>query len=133
MAYRNEWNLARTTANNICTQVANDQIFPTIFHAHKHIDTAYVKLQNAKIHTGHMELQLQIEERWVIDSQQYKCYKQEASMGKYCAALDELEQSWSCASSNYRRCHCQGQVKVLSYSYDHLLLILPVAFAGYKL
>ena len=91
-AYRNEWNLAHTTANNIRTRVVNDQIFLTNFHARKHIDTAYVKLQNAETQTGHMELQLQIEKCWVIGSQQYERYKQEASMEKYCAALDELEQ-----------------------------------------
>jgi hypothetical protein len=89
--YRNEWNLARMASNNVRTRVANDQIFLTIFHARKHIDTAYAKLQNAETQTGHMELQLQIEERWAIGSEQYTCYKQEASMGKYRAALDELE------------------------------------------
>lgn len=89
--YRNEWDLARTTSNNVCTRVANDQIFLTIFHACKHIDTAYAKLQNAETQVGHMELQLQIEERWAIGSEQYIRYKQEASMQKYRAALDELE------------------------------------------
>jgi hypothetical protein len=89
--YRNEWNLARTTANNVRTRVVNDQIFITIFHARKHIDIAYAKLQNAETQVGHMELQLQIEERWAIGSEQYMRYKQEASMGKYRAALDELE------------------------------------------
>ncbi|KAF8545568.1 hypothetical protein OG21DRAFT_1479759 [Imleria badia] len=88
---QNEWNLARTTANNVRTRVVNDQIFITIFHARKHIDIAYAKLQNAETQVGHMELQLQIEERWAIGSEQYMRYKQEASMGKYRAALDELE------------------------------------------
>lgn len=38
-----------------------------------------------------MELKLQIEEHWAIGSEQYTHYKQEASVGKYCAALNELE------------------------------------------
>ncbi|KAF8120559.1 hypothetical protein EV363DRAFT_1189218 [Boletus edulis] len=88
---QNEWNLARATANSVRTRVANDQIFITIFHACKRIDIAYAKLQNAETQAGHMELQLQIEERWVIGGEQYMHYKQEASMGKYRAALDELE------------------------------------------
>ncbi|KAG6370016.1 hypothetical protein JVT61DRAFT_12534 [Boletus reticuloceps] len=82
---QNEWNLARTTANNIRSRVANDQIFLTIFHTHKRIDTAYAKLQNAETQTLH------IEKRWDVGSDQYTRYKQEASMGKYRTALNELE------------------------------------------
>jgi len=79
------------TTNNICSHVAHDQIFLTIFSAHKHIDTAYVKLQNAETQTSHLELELHIEECWAIGGEQYTCYKQEASLGKYHAVLDELE------------------------------------------
>lgn len=91
MIYRNEWEQARAATNNICSCVAHDQIFLSIFCGRKHIDTAYAKLQNTETQASHMELELQIEERWAIGSDQYAYYKQEASIGKYRAALNELE------------------------------------------
>jgi len=79
------------TTNNIRSCVVHNQIFLTIFSSHKHVYTAYVELQNAETQTSHLELEMHIEECWAISSEQYTRYKQEASLGKYCAVLDELE------------------------------------------
>lgn len=55
------------------------------------MDTAFSKVQNAETLVGHMEHLLLIDERWRIGSELYMRYKQEASLGKYRAALDQLE------------------------------------------
>lgn len=38
-----------------------------------------------------MEIQLSIEERWAVGSPDYLQFKEEAALGKYRAALNELE------------------------------------------
>ncbi|KAG2744797.1 hypothetical protein P692DRAFT_201882787, partial [Suillus brevipes Sb2] len=40
---------------------------------------------------AHIEAQLVVDQRWEIDGPEYRRFKEEASMGKYRTALDELE------------------------------------------
>ncbi|KAG1727456.1 uncharacterized protein EDB91DRAFT_1239525 [Suillus paluster] len=51
----------------------------------------YVEVQNAEALVAHMEIQLRIEERWVIGGPKYIQFKEEATLGKYRMALNELE------------------------------------------
>ncbi|OAX32642.1 hypothetical protein K503DRAFT_852090 [Rhizopogon vinicolor AM-OR11-026] len=55
------------------------------------VDAAYAKLQNAEALVGHMEIQLRIEKRWTIGCLEYMQFKEEAKLGKYRMALNELE------------------------------------------
>ncbi|KAG2098687.1 uncharacterized protein F5147DRAFT_582929, partial [Suillus discolor] len=48
-------------------------------------------LQNAEALVAHCEMLLSVDERWVIGGKEYSRFKEEATQGKYCAALDELE------------------------------------------
>ncbi|KAG1725907.1 hypothetical protein EDB19DRAFT_1897701 [Suillus lakei] len=65
---REEWNAARSTANNALTTI-----------------------QNMEALVAHMEIQLSIEECWAIVSADYLQFKEEATLGKYRAALNEPE------------------------------------------
>jgi hypothetical protein len=67
------------------------QINTAITQARIQVDAAYAKLQNAEALTSHIETQLAIEEHWTVGGDNYKKYKDEASLQKYCVALDELE------------------------------------------
>ncbi|KAH7904674.1 hypothetical protein BJ138DRAFT_884863 [Hygrophoropsis aurantiaca] len=90
-----EWEDARNAANNALNTApvgaGFDQIHATLLQARKRVDTAYTKLQNAEALAAHMELQLVIDERWVIGGPEYERFKAEASLRSYRAALDELE------------------------------------------
>ena len=89
-----EWELAREAGNQALTNVAASdltQISTALSQARIHVDGAYAKLQNAEAFTAHIEMQLQVEERWEIGGDAYKQYKQEASLRQYRVALDELE------------------------------------------
>jgi hypothetical protein len=55
------------------------------------VDTAYSKLQNTEALAGHMEVQLGIDKRWEIGSENYNSFQQEAGLLRYRTALDELE------------------------------------------
>ncbi|KAG9310199.1 hypothetical protein JVU11DRAFT_9839 [Chiua virens] len=95
----NEWEEACATTNNICSHVAQDQIFLTIFCGRKHIDTAYAKLQNAETQASHMELELQIEEHWAISTLQRRSAAIQTTITRYntqAQALDppQLKISW---------------------------------------
>jgi hypothetical protein len=73
--------------------VAGDmgQISAVLSQARIRVDSAYAKLQNAEAFVAHVEMQLQIEERWEIGGDTYNQYKQEASLRQYRVALDGLE------------------------------------------
>ncbi|KAG1744784.1 hypothetical protein EDB19DRAFT_1826928 [Suillus lakei] len=91
---RAEWQLAREAANQaLMTIAAGDlsHILAALTQARIRVDSAYTKLQNAEAFTAHIEIQLQIEERWVVGGEAYNQYKQQASQRQYRAALDELE------------------------------------------
>ncbi|KAG2152785.1 hypothetical protein DEU56DRAFT_868810 [Suillus clintonianus] len=55
------------------------------------VDSSYIKLQNAEGLVAHIEAQLAVDQRWEIGGLEYQRFKEEASMGKYRTALDELE------------------------------------------
>ncbi|KAG1770315.1 hypothetical protein EV702DRAFT_978258 [Suillus placidus] len=91
---RLEWVRAREAANQALTDVATGdlhQINTAITQARIQVDAAYAKLQNTEALTSHIETQLAIEERWTVGGDNYKKYKEEASLQKYHVALNELE------------------------------------------
>lgn len=55
------------------------------------VDSSYAKLQHAEALVVHVEIQLAVEARWEIGGPEYTQFKMEARIGKYRAALDELE------------------------------------------
>jgi hypothetical protein len=92
--FRLEWDKAREAANQALTCVAVGDIFQinaALSQARTRVDTAYAKLQHAETFAGHLEGRLRIEERWTIGGDEYNKYREEASLQKYRAALDELE------------------------------------------
>ncbi|KAG2756761.1 hypothetical protein P692DRAFT_20715027 [Suillus brevipes Sb2] len=54
-------------------------------HAGGH--SSYVKLQHAEGLVAHIETQLAVDQRWEIGGPEYRCFKEEASLGKYCTAV----------------------------------------------
>ncbi|KAG1793275.1 uncharacterized protein HD556DRAFT_1443706 [Suillus plorans] len=91
---QSDWIRAREVANQALTNIAISnlhQINTAITQARIRVDTAYTKLQNAEAFTSHIENQLAIEEHWTVGGDNYKKYKEEASLQKYHVALDELE------------------------------------------
>ncbi|KAG0706446.1 hypothetical protein DFH29DRAFT_872226 [Suillus ampliporus] len=89
-----EWQLAREAANHALTTIAAgnlSHISAALTQARIRVDSAYTKLQNAEAFTAHIEIQLEIKERWVVGGEAYNQYKQQASQRQYRAALDELE------------------------------------------
>jgi hypothetical protein len=92
--FRLEWDKAREAANQALTCVAVGDIYQinaALSQARMRVNTAYTKLQHAETFTGHIEGRLRIEERWTIGDDEYNKYREEASLQKYRAALDELE------------------------------------------
>ncbi|KAG0698743.1 hypothetical protein DFH29DRAFT_983794 [Suillus ampliporus] len=82
------------SANNALTTVRVSnfaEISATLTTARICVDAAYAKLQNAEALVTHMEIQLCIEEHWAIRCPEYVQFKEEASLGKYHAVLNELE------------------------------------------
>lgn len=81
-------------ANNTLSEVPVGglvQINQALTVAHIQIDSSYTKLQHAEALVSHIESQLCVDVQWEIGSEEYNHFKAEASLGKYCTALDELE------------------------------------------
>ncbi|KAG1780643.1 hypothetical protein EV702DRAFT_1177860 [Suillus placidus] len=55
------------------------------------VDSSYVKLQHAEGLVRHIETQSAVDQWWEIGGPEYRHFKEEASLGKYRTALDELE------------------------------------------
>ncbi|KAG1720809.1 hypothetical protein EDB19DRAFT_1898412 [Suillus lakei] len=94
--HREEWNAAQSAANNALTTVGAGnfaEISAALMQAQIRVDTAYAKIQNMEALVAHMDIQLSIEECWAIGSADYLQFKEEeeATLGKYCAVLNELE------------------------------------------
>ncbi|KAG1728427.1 hypothetical protein EDB19DRAFT_1897395 [Suillus lakei] len=68
------------------------QINQALMAAHIKVDSSYAKLQHMEALVAHMEIQLSIDVWWEIGGKEYNRFKDEASLSKYCMALDELEQ-----------------------------------------
>ncbi|KAG1832774.1 hypothetical protein EV424DRAFT_1312495, partial [Suillus variegatus] len=91
---RAEWDLARESSNNALTGVhvsSFEQMHDALKQAHIQVDSSYAKLQHAEGLVAHCEALLSVDERWVISGKEYNRFKEEATLGEYCAALDELE------------------------------------------
>ncbi|KAG1723087.1 hypothetical protein EDD22DRAFT_982950 [Suillus occidentalis] len=73
------------------TQQCLEEINNALAQARIHVDSSYAKLQHAEGLVAHIETQLAVEQRWEIGGPEYQHFKEEASLGKYCTALDELE------------------------------------------
>ncbi|EGN96573.1 hypothetical protein SERLA73DRAFT_75463 [Serpula lacrymans var. lacrymans S7.3] len=94
--YCEEYMSARAAANNALTMSINGDmraIQESLIKAQKCIDTVFAQLQNAELMTGDLEVQLNVEKIWEVGDNNYNHYRQEATMVKYRAALDELERS----------------------------------------
>ncbi|KAG1764381.1 hypothetical protein EV702DRAFT_982084 [Suillus placidus] len=90
---RANWDLACQAANNALTEVLASslaQINQVLTVAHIQVDLSYAKLQHAEALVAHMESQL-CADAWEIGGEEYNWFKEEASLGKYRAALSELE------------------------------------------
>ncbi|KIK13833.1 hypothetical protein PISMIDRAFT_118100 [Pisolithus microcarpus 441] len=93
-AYRAEWDAAREVVNSALTEVPVgnlEELSIAIKRSCLRVDTSYAKLQYVETHTSNVEMRLGIQPWWEIGGEEYKCYKAEATMVKYRAALDELE------------------------------------------
>lgn len=93
-SFRADWDLAREAANNALTEIPASSltlINQALTTARIEVDSSYARLQHAEALVAHIEIQLSIEARWEIGDENYKCFKEEASLSKYRAALDELE------------------------------------------
>ncbi|KAG1720448.1 hypothetical protein EDB19DRAFT_1898470 [Suillus lakei] len=91
---RAEWDLAHESGNNALTGVnagSLEQMNDVLKQAHIRVDSSYAKLQHAEVLVAHCESLLSVDERWAIGGEEYNCFKEEATLGKYCAALDKLE------------------------------------------
>jgi hypothetical protein len=88
---RQEWDAARTAANEALTNVAPHNISQVLFHSRRRVDAAYTKLQNGGAYVFTLEAQLGIEERWSVASPEYVRYQGEAVLQEYRKALDDLE------------------------------------------
>lgn len=91
---RQEWNLAREAANHSLVDIhagSFNEMHIALNQARVRVDSAYSKLQNTEVLVGHMEIQLGIDKRWEIGSENYNLFRQEAGLLRYHAALDALE------------------------------------------
>ncbi|KAG1900180.1 uncharacterized protein F5891DRAFT_1128625 [Suillus fuscotomentosus] len=91
---RSDWDSARQAANNALTELPASslvQINQALTVARIRVDSSYAKLQHAEALVAHMESQLGVDARWEIGGEEYSCFKEEASLGKYRAALNDLE------------------------------------------
>jgi hypothetical protein len=89
-----DWDVAREVSNNALTSIPTgslERINNALAQARIRVDSSYVKLQHAEGLVAHIETQLAVEQRWEIGGAEYQCFKEEASLGKYRTALDELE------------------------------------------
>ncbi|KAG1844311.1 hypothetical protein DFJ58DRAFT_664845 [Suillus subalutaceus] len=91
---RTDWHAAREAANNSLTGIAASslqKINEALTQARIRVDSSYAKLQHAEALVAHVEIQLTVEARWEVGGPEYNEFKMEARIGKYRAALDELE------------------------------------------
>jgi hypothetical protein len=89
--FRQEWNAARTAANEIFSSIASGPIHVAVNNVRRRVETAYSKLQYAESYVESLENGLNIEERWTEASPEYKSFYQENVLTSYERALDELE------------------------------------------
>ncbi|KAG1857139.1 hypothetical protein F4604DRAFT_1883080 [Suillus subluteus] len=86
--------VAWKVGNNALTSIPTGslgEINNALTQAQIHVDSSYVKLQHTEGLVTHIETQLAVDQRWEIDGPEYQHLKEEACLGKYRTALDELE------------------------------------------
>ncbi|KAI6027772.1 hypothetical protein BKA83DRAFT_4462509 [Pisolithus microcarpus] len=91
--YCTEWDSTWEAANNALSEVPTgnlQELAIMIKQSCVCVDTTYAKLQHAETHTSNMEMHLGIQPRWEISSEEYKCYKTEATMRLVVMWLFEL-------------------------------------------
>ncbi|KAG1778084.1 hypothetical protein EV702DRAFT_1179093 [Suillus placidus] len=91
---RADWDVPCKAGNNALTgtnATILKQINQVLKQACVHMDSSYAKLQNAEMLVAHCKTLLSVDERWIIGSKEYSGFKEEATLRKYCAVLDELE------------------------------------------
>lgn len=91
---RAKWDLAHESTNNALTEVnigSLEQMNDALKQAHIRVDSLYSKLQNTEMLVAHCEVVLSVDQRWVIGGKEYNCFKDEVTLSKYHAGLDELE------------------------------------------
>ncbi|KAG2149219.1 hypothetical protein DEU56DRAFT_869443 [Suillus clintonianus] len=89
-----EWDLAFESGNNALMGVhagSLEQMGAVLKQARIQVDSSYAKLQHAEVLVAYCKGVLSVYERWVIGGEEYNRFKEEATLSKYCAALDELE------------------------------------------
>lgn len=92
--FRADWDVAREAGNNALTgtnATSLEKINQALKQARVRVDSSYAKLQNVEMLVAHCEMLLSVDERWIVGGEEYSRFKEEATLGKYCAALDELE------------------------------------------
>ncbi|KAG1728116.1 hypothetical protein EDB19DRAFT_1897455 [Suillus lakei] len=100
-----EWDLAHESGNNALMGVhagSLEQMSTVLKQACIQVDSSYAKLQHAEVLVAHCEGVLSVDERWVIGGEEYNHFKEEATLSKYCAALDELEHLLSLSGTGYK-------------------------------
>ncbi|KAI6130600.1 hypothetical protein EV401DRAFT_2066179 [Pisolithus croceorrhizus] len=92
---RAEWNTARGAANAALSGVVEGDysaMAAAVNQARIRVELAYARLQNTEALAAHIQGQLGLELPWKVGGEDYNCYKEEVTLGKYCEALGELEQ-----------------------------------------
>ncbi|KAG2335913.1 hypothetical protein BDR05DRAFT_978878 [Suillus weaverae] len=72
--------------NNALTSIPTgslEEINNALAVARIRVDSSYAKLQHAEGLVGHIKTQLAVDQWWEIGGPEYRCFKEEASLGKY--------------------------------------------------
>ncbi|KAG2112534.1 uncharacterized protein F5147DRAFT_744450 [Suillus discolor] len=77
--------------DELAQQRSLEEINHALSQAWIRVDSSYAKLQHAEGLVAHVEIQLAVDQWWEIGGPEYQHFKEEASLGKYRTALDELE------------------------------------------
>ncbi|KAG2090003.1 uncharacterized protein F5147DRAFT_748280 [Suillus discolor] len=89
-----DWDVAQEVGNTTLTSIPTSslqEINNALAQAWICVDSSYAKLQHAEGLVVHIETQLAVDQRWEIGGPEYRHFKEEASLGKYRTALDELK------------------------------------------
>lgn len=91
---RIEWNTAHEVANGALSGIAEGDfraISIAINQAQTRVELTYATLQNTESMVAHLQNKLGLESRWEVGGEEYLCYKNAATLGKYHEVLSELE------------------------------------------
>ncbi|KAG1763277.1 hypothetical protein EV702DRAFT_982927 [Suillus placidus] len=125
--------MAQEVSNNTLTSIPTgslEEIHNALAIAQIHVDSSYAKLQHAEGLVGHIETQLAVDQWWEIGGPEYQCFKEEASLGKYHTALDELEHLMVMRLFELSKLSLSGTGKFI---YAEISTLTSIFFLGYKL